>query len=680
MRAMKKTPLTVEHLWNLPRLGAPEPSPDGARFVLPVTRWSMESNESTTRLWLVPGASTGIREEKPGAARALTTAEASSGSPAWSPDGARVAFVRKANGKKDEKKAGPKYADKPQIYVIGADGGEAERLTDMPLGAADPMWFPDGKRIAFVAAVMATAPGLEATAKKWKEREEDPCKVHATEDRVYRYWDKWMTDGTVHHVFAIDVASKEVTDLTPDSTRVLDPDDPTGCYDISPDGREIVLSACRTKAPHDPWLFGLFTVDVARGTTREITPPGWSNVHRGSYSPDGRFILYGAQKQFDFYADRVRLCTYERRTRKHAVLTEAWDNSAGGWAFGKDPHTAYFLAEVGPRGALWSLDIRRPGTPKKLATGGHFGAPKIAGGRVFMSLTTIMSPPEAVSTDLRGKGLRRHTAFTRTVLDGVQLCRVEDVTVTGAEGDPVQMFILHPPGATAGNGKRFPLVHMIHGGPHGHFGDEWHFRWNPHAFAAPGYVVAMVNFHGSTGWGERFTASILGRWGDQPYYDVTVATDYLIANGLVNPKKMAVTGGSYGGYLVAWICSQTDRFACAVNHAGVSDLQTQYGSDVTQGRQRSMGGEPWDRIEGMDRWSPMRHARGFRTPMLVLHGEKDYRVPYGQGLEVYNVYKAMKLPARLVVYPEENHWILKPRTSRNWYGEVLGWLKRWLKK
>jgi dipeptidyl aminopeptidase/acylaminoacyl peptidase len=219
---------------------------------------------------------------------------------------------------------------------------------------------------------------------------------------------------------------------------------------------------------------------------------------------------------------------------------------------------------------------------------------------------------------------------------------------------------------------------MIHGGPHGVFGDLWHGRWNAQAFAAPGYLVALVNFHGSTGWGQEFTASILGRWGDQPYADIEAATDWLIAEGLADPSRMAITGGSYGGYLVSWIASQTSRYACAVNHAGVSDFQTQLATDITQGRARSMGGELWDNIAGMDRYNPLRQAAGFHTPMLVIHGERDYRVPYAQGLAIYNVYKARGLPARLVVYPEENHWVLKPRTSRHWYGEVLGWLARWL--
>ncbi len=685
---MPKHPMSVDDLWSLPRVGSPVPSPDGQRFVVSVTQWSMETNESITRLWLCDA-------DGKASPRALTHAEASSGQPSWSPDGKRLLFVRKPGGKADDKKkSGPKFPDQPQLFLLPLDGGEPERLTDLPYGAADGRWFPDGKRIAFMTSVFAEKPSLDDAAKLKKEREDDPCKVHVSESRIFRYWDRWLTDGRVHHLFGLDLESRVLMDLTPGWKRWFSPEDPFGQYRIAPDGREIAFGACASDPPHDPWLWGVFAVDVPAvfrakakaGRIRQISSSEFRDTSSPQYTPDGRWIVYGMQREYDFYADKVRLVALNRATGKHTVLTEAWDRSASGWGFSADSRTVYIRAEDRARSALYALDlaaaVRAPkqNLPKPLVRQNVFGAPEIAGGRAFVSISSVLSPPECAVIDLKSGRLRRVTEFTKPVMKSIQLSEVEETHVTGAGGEAVQMWIFYPSGVKKSAVKRFPLVHVIHGGPHGTFGDEWHWRWSAHAFAAPGYVVALVNFHGSTGWGQKFAASILGRWGDQPYFDITVATDMLIARGLVDPKRMAATGGSYGGYMAAWIASQTDRFACIVNHAGVSDLQTQYGSDVTQGRQRSMGGEPWDRVEGMDRWNPMRHARGFKTPMLIVHGEKDYRVPYGQGLEIYNVYKAMKLPARLVVYPEENHWILKPRTSRHWYGEVLGWLKRWIGK
>jgi len=236
--------------------------------------------------------------------------------------------------------------------------------------------------------------------------------------------------------------------------------------------------------------------------------------------------------------------------------------------------------------------------------------------------------------------------------------------------------VVLPPGYESG--KKYPLVHVIHGGPHGISADGFHGRWNPQLFAAPGYVAALVNFQGSTSWGQDFARRIQGEWAERPFEDVMRATDALIASGLVDEKRMAAAGGSYGGYMAAWIEGHTDRFRCIVNHAGVYNTLSQYASDVTQGRNLSFGGEPWENIENIHRCNPAHAAEGFHTPMLVLHGERDFRVPVTQGLECYGVLKAKGVPARLVYFPDENHWILKPQNSRLWYREVHAWLERWL--
>jgi dipeptidyl aminopeptidase/acylaminoacyl peptidase len=219
---------------------------------------------------------------------------------------------------------------------------------------------------------------------------------------------------------------------------------------------------------------------------------------------------------------------------------------------------------------------------------------------------------------------------------------------------------------------------MLHGGPHGITPDQFHFRWNLHLLASPGYVVVAPNFHGSTSWGQAFAECIQGGWGDKPYHDAMAAVDAMVAAGYVDERRMAVTGASYGGYLVAWIAGQTDRFACIVNHAGVSDTLAEYASDVTFDWGAALGGEPWDGIEGIDRMNPIRFARGFRTPMLITQGELDFRVPMGQALELYNVLQSKGVPSRLVVFPDENHWILKPRNSCFWVREMQAWLARWL--
>ncbi|MDM7914883.1 MAG: S9 family peptidase [Candidatus Eisenbacteria bacterium] len=694
-----------DSLWSLPRVGEPCVAAAGDRLVVPVTTYSMEKNEGKTRLWLIPGDAAGAgRGGRGDAARPLTSADTSSTQPALSPDGTKLLFVRKApRGSSSSATDAGQPPEAPQLFLMTLEGGEPERLTDLPFGVADPRWFPDGRRVAFLAPVFASDPSIEGTEKRAKKLDDDPVKVRVTEDRVYRYWDHWLTDGKVHHLFVLDLATRAMSDLTPESDRWFDLDDPSDQYRIAPDGSEIVFSACRTRPPHMLLQWGIYRVAVparlsprSAPRARELTGGKWAQALRPVYSPDGRWILYGMQREVDFYADKVRLVALNRSSGEHHVLTEDWDLSASGWEFAEDSSLVWLQAEAEGRTALFTLDFAAAlrGTGKRAirerVRGGTIGAPRVGGGRVFASLSSLGRPPEIVRFDPRRRVLTAITDFTGPRMRRIELAEVEEEVFPGANGEPVQMFLLRPkrsrPPSTGGavqRGRRaseaLPLVHMVHGGPHGAFLDQWHWRWNAQAFAAPGFLVAMVNFHGSTGWGQKFCASIQGSWGDAPYRDVMAATDRLIERGLVDPRRMAVAGGSYGGYLACWIASQTDRFAAIVNHAGVSDFQTQYATDLTQGRPRAMGGSLWDDIEGMDRYNPIRHAAGFRSPMLVIHGERDYRVPYDQGLEVYNVYKARGLPARLVCYPDENHWILKPRNSRHWYAEVLSWLERWLR-
>jgi len=656
-----KRRLTAEDLWKIARVGTPEPTPDG-RVVVPVTTYDLESNKGKTRLWLVP--------PEGGAPHPLTSEDHSSTDPAVSPDGRRLSFLR-ARGE-----------EKPQLYVMPLDGGEAERLTDLPLGALDPRWFPDGKRIAFVAMLLAAAPTPAGTKELMEKRAKDPVRVQITEDRVYRYWDHWLLEGERPHLFVLDLETRRLTDLTPAGTGWFDLMDPSGQYDIAPDGTEITFAANASLPPHQLLRWALYTVPTSGGgsvqcLTPEGTPPQSADSWRPRYAPDGKSIYYGMQRDPYFYADKVRIVRYDRAGKTHTVLTEGWDRSPAAWEVAPDG-SLVLEAEDRARVLLFSLGVSG-GTPKPLWDKGTVSGLRVGGnGRIYFTLQSISAPAEAMSCRLDGRDPLKLTRFNDALLSEIALGEVREVEFAGADGERVQMFLVLPPGFDPA--RKWPLVHVIHGGPHGIAGDNFHFRWSPHAFAAPGYVVACVNFHGSTSWGQEFAACIQGGHGDKPFTDIMRATDTLLETGFIDEKSMEATGGSYGGYLVCWIAGQTGRFACLINHAGVFDLLAEYGSDITQGRHQSYGGEPWDRLEAIDRWNPARFARGFTTPMLVVHGERDYRVPHNQALAVYNIYKAKGVDARLVFFPDENHWVLKPRNSLVWNREVHDWLARYLKK
>jgi dipeptidyl aminopeptidase/acylaminoacyl peptidase len=653
--------LSPELLWRLPRVGAPAPAPDGGRVLVPVTSYDLESNEGTSRLWLI----------EDGRAHELQQGS----QPAWSPDGSQVAFVRKPEGEEAL----------PQLWLSPTHGSEAVKLTDLPWGVSDPKWLPDGSGIVVLAALPDGMSLAEAAAER-NRRKDSKLKARVTENRLYRYWDRWLAGEPNLHFVRVDARSGEARDLTPRQPRFLPLMDPAGSWDISPDGREIAFTANRTEPPYDDLISGVYLLEIGGGDGGGAEPrliSGWtaSNASRPRYSPDGRRIVFGMQEEEGFYGDRVRLVAYERATGKHVVLTEHWDRSCEEWAFA-DNDTLLFVAEDQGAARVYRLDLRaakkapKDAEPACISDGGSHGGLAVAGGRVFSSCHDLRHPPEVCAMDLDGANRRALTEFTAPLLAELPMGDVESLTFEGAEGAPVQMFVIHPPGRKSE--RHLPLVHLVHGGPHGMFGDAWQWRWCAQVFAAQGWRVAMVNFHGSTSWGHEFAHSILGEWARRPYEDLMRATDLLVERGLADPQRMAAAGGSYGGYLVAWLAANTERFRCLVNHAGVSDLQAQYARDITSGREKSVGGEPWGNQEGMDRYNPMRHSRGFKTPMLIIHGEQDYRVPYTQALQTYNAYKAQGREARLVVYPDEGHWILKPQNAQHWWGEVLGWIKRWL--
>lgn len=627
---------TAEDLWALPRVG--QPTAGGGRVVVPVTRH--EDSTSTTTLYLLDGQTP----------RKLTESDAKS--PAVSPDGSMVAFLRSSD------------SEKVQLHVMPLEGGEAEQATDMPLGVLGPKWLPDCSGLLFLSYLYEDALTVDET------RTHEPPTVRATERRMFRYWDRWLTDRTVPHVFRLDLATREIQDLTPGATNPWMWNQEGDSYDISPDGREVAFSAFTVDVREDDRRSVVFTVPVEGGPLRCITPDGTGHERRPRYGPDGNSIIYGMQRERDFYADNVRLVRYDRTTETHDVLTEAWDRSASDWVFDRKG-TLVFTAEDAARVNIYRLADR---TPELLSTGGTYGAPVPVEDGIVATYQDLSHPPEVVRID--GDTRVPLTSFTVEVLDGITFGSVEEFHFDGAGGDLIQGFLVYPPGFDPST--KWPLVHMIHGGPHGVFGDGFHFRWNAHLFSAPGYVVALVNFHGSTSWGQAFAESIQGEWGAMPTEDILTATDHLLSRGFIAEDRMAITGGSYGGYLTTWLTTQTDRFACAIAHAAVTNFPGMYASDVTRGRPRAYGADYWTDPDQVDLWSPARHAGGYSTPVLVIVGEKDYRVPLTQGLELYGVLKAKGVEARLVYYDDENHWILKRGNSIRWYEEVHQWLERYL--
>jgi dipeptidyl aminopeptidase/acylaminoacyl peptidase len=652
-------PFTVDDLWTLERVGAPVISPDGQRVAFTVSVPNAEKNTSNSDVWIVPSdGSTPPRR--------LTWNDGSDTSPVFSPDGKRLAIVSKRGDQP------------PQLYILPLDGGEAERVTTLPVGVENPKWFPDGKSLAFLAS---TWPDLNADFDAVKKRldaaEKDKTQAKVSENRLWRYWDHYLTDGRYPHVFRVELASKQVADLTPGSARYMGLQDLAGSYDVAPDGKEIAFAANVTEPPFRTLNYDVFTVKLPNGAPENVTRGNPADDVSPRYTPDGRSIVYGAQKRPEMDSDFTWMMRLDRRKGTTAEITRKFDASASDWVASADGKV-YFHSESRGKVHLYVVPLGG-GEPRIVARGQATGGVQLARkGPLVFTRQSLKSPAEIWACGTDGAGLKALTSFNAARLAAFDFGEVKDVTIKGAGGDDVQMFVVFPAGFDARAGKAWPFVQLVHGGPYGAWVDGWHYRWNPMLYSARGYVVALVNFHGSTGGGQAFADSIVGAHGDKPFTDIMKATDAVISHGGIDENRMAAAGGSYGGYLTAWILGHTDRFKALVVHSGPYDLMAQFASDATFGRSRNYGAEPWVDPSRIDQWSPNRFAANFKTPTLIMHGEKDYRVPYTQGLDLYGVLTAKGVPTRIVVFPDENHWILKAQSAKVWHTEVLDWLDRWL--
>ena len=626
----------------------PRISPDGQLIAFTVTEASLEANRNISRIWVVSSSG--------GTPRQLTSGEGSDRAPRWSSDGRTLAFISTRGGT-------------PQVWSVPAAGGEPRRHTTLLTGVNDFQWSPDGRHIYFTSDVKW--PPVQEIDRRSGEY---PTDARIWTSLFYRHWNEWRA-GLRTHLFRMAMPDGRSTDITQ-----IDRDVPT----LALGGRDVALSALGTEVA----VAYQADADVALSTNNDIFvmgPDGSSrqaitanpaNDHSPTYSPDGRYIAYLAMEVPGFESDRQQVMLYERATGRRTALTTDWDRSVSAIVWAPDSRTIFAEVEERGEGVVYGipLDTRRP---SRLVRGGVNSSVQVspAGDFLFFLRQSADAPAEIYRADPAGRGLRAVTRINARALAALDLTPAEPFAFTGARGDSVFGWLMKPPAFSAA--RRYPLAYLIHGGPQGAWLDQWHPRWNYAQFAARGYIVAAVNFHGSTGYGRRFTNSVSRNWGGLPFEDLMRGLDHLATLPGVDTSRITAAGASYGGYMIYWLAGQTDRFKALVAHDGIFNPLAMTGTTEELwfplwefgGSQLSASARAT-----MEKWSPANYVSRWSTPLLVVHGQNDFRVDVSEGYQAFTAARLRGVEAKFLYFPDEDHFVTRPRNRRLWWGTVLDWL------
>jgi dipeptidyl aminopeptidase/acylaminoacyl peptidase len=652
-------PFTAEAMLELKRISEPAVSPDGQWVAFTVATVDVPANTLRRQVWIAPLYG--------GTPRALTT-EGRNTRPRWSPDSKSIAFLSNRSGSQ-------------QIWVMKPDGSGAKQITHISTEADAMLWTPDGKNFVFTSEVWPDCADDACNAGKLDQEKASKVKARIYTSLLFRHWTDWRGPRR-KHIFVVPVEGGTPKDVTPGLEFDAPPFSLGGGEDVavSPDGQE----ACYTANLDEDQAFStnsdLYTVPIGGGEPKKIsTSAGADNTP--SYSPDGQWIAWRMQVRAGYESDRWRLVVMNRQTGEISTLTENLDRNVNGFTW--HPDSKRIALTMGDRGRQIAQLIPVTGGGLRPLIQGAASVDDLqftADGKTLVySEVTGASPAEIYKISSTGGTPLPLTRLNEPLLARYDLRKLEEFTVTGAEGAPVQSFLLKPPDFDAR--KKYPVLFLIHGGPQGAWGEGFSYRWNQQVFATAGFVVVMPNPRGSTGYGAKFTDDINADWGGRAYGDIMAVVDHVADLPYIDPGRMAAAGGSYGGYMVDWMLGHTNRFKAFVSHAGVYDLRSMAGgTEELWFVNWEFKGMPWQSPEIYEKWSPSNFAKDFKTPTLVVTGELDFRVPYTQSLQLFTALQAQKVPSKLLVYPDEGHWVLKPQNSLLWYKTCLDWVTEWTAK
>ncbi len=656
-------PFTAHDLVTMKRISSPSISPDGQWIVYGLRTTDMKANKGRTDLWLIGVHGNGRKQ--------LTTDPAGDFNPLWGPEGEWIYFLSTRSGSS-------------QVWKISINGGAPVQVTKLPMGVGNLILSPAGTQFAFTLDVF---PGksVEETLKIQAKRKASKATGRVYDRLFIRHWDTWK-DGTRSHVFVMPVAGGPAVDVM----KKMDADSPSKPFGgseefvFTPDGKGIVFTA-RDAGLKEAWStnFDLFYAPCdASVEPKCLTEKNKAWDTAPLFSPDGKTLAYLAMKRVDFEADRFYIVLRNWADGSERILAESWDRSAGSITWGPKGKKLYVVAgDVGQR-TIFALDIKKD-TAQRVVSDGQNGLVGFAGKEIIYSRAYFKSPTELYALRIKGKKqTRRQITFeNKEKLAALKMGDYEQFNFKGWNDETVYGYVVKPVDFDAA--KKYPVVFMIHGGPQGSFGNKFHYRWNPQPYCGQGYAVVMVDFHGSTGYGQAFTDSITGDWGGKPLEDLQKGLAYAVKTyPWLDGERVGALGASYGGYMINWIAGNwPDRFKCLVNHDGNLDERLAYfDTEELWFPEWEHGGTPWDNPKGYEEHNPVNFVKNWKTPMLVIHGALDFRVVETQGMSTFTALQRKGIPSKLLYFPDENHWVLKPHNSVFWHKTVLDWLDQWVKK
>lgn len=663
--AVAQQGFNVNDLLNVKRVGDPQLSPDGKTVAFTIGTVNKEANRVINQIYTISIDGTKQRQ--------ITNAASSSGGPRWSPDGKKLA-----------------YNHAGQVWVMDADGDDKEQVTKISTGASGPVWSPDGKWIAFGSEVYPDCKSDDCNKAEDDKAEKSKVKAHVTDRLLFKHWVEWR-DRKRNHVFVVSAKGGPARDLTPG-----DYDSPpyaaaTGTdYAFSPDGSNIVFLRNPDKVEAISTNSDVYILPLNGGNPKNVT--AGMNGYDASpvYTPDGKYLLFRSQATPKSEADRWRIMRYNPQSGEIVELSKGFDQQVDEIVVASDSKTIYFTAGERGKSPVFSVPVEpdfrlRVATHVRKVVDGVFASGlniSPDGKTVVFSGSSISMPGEIFRANSDGSAVSAITSTNAAAMRSFGLQKPDEMDWKGAVGQKIHGFLLKPSNFDAA--KKYPLIVLIHGGPQGAWSDNWGYRWNPQIFANQGYVVFMPNPRGSTGYGQKFVNEISADWGGKAYIDIMNGVAEVTKNSFIDKSRIGAAGASYGGYMVDWILGHNNdprfKFKALVSHAGVYNLE----SMATSTEELwfpiwEFKGLPWDNPVNYNRWSPHKFAKSFATPTLVTAGELDYRVPYDQSLQLFTTLQLKGVESKLVVFPDEGHWILKPQNSEFWYGQVMDWFKKQLK-